>query len=286
MKKLGKISTSLISFYLANYLIKKKTFNIKCLPVLLYHDITDKFYWTFSRTTVGIFKRQMSYLKKKGYDEINISNLKRDIKIDEKVFSLTFDDGFESLFENVLPILNKLDYRATVFINTGFMGKKNSWDVNLCNLEKKHMNWDKIEILLDNKWTIGSHSHLHRDYTKISKNEIEEDIGKSIDEIKKNLGFYPKYFSYPFGRTNKKIEDIVKKSGIEIAVTSYPESNLNKNYFAYGRRPVYLFDTSVDVYNRVKKSKWENIPYDIIGRNINFFAGGVGIVKEILKLNI
>jgi len=272
--------SSLIPTY---YVLRKGFFKKDSIPVLLYHDVTDHFYWSFSRATPELFKRQMKALSKKGYKSVSLDSV---FETESKglFFSLTFDDGFKSILNNVLPVLKEHGFIGSVFIVTAYMGKKSFWDVNIGGIYKTHMNWDDIFKLKDCGWEIGSHSHRHRDLTKISKTEVIDDINKSVTIMEKELGQKPKYFSYPFGRTNREVSEIVKSAGFHAAFTSYPDRNNVIERFAAGRRPVYLFDTSQDVIARVEKSTWKNIPYDIIGRSINFFAGGVGLVKE--KLNL
>jgi len=271
--------SSLIPTY---YILRKGFFKKDAIPVLLYHDVTDNFYWSFSRVTPELFRRQMRTLFKKGYESVALDSV---FKAESKglFFSLTFDDGFKSLVNNALPVLIDHGFKASVFIVTDFMGKKSSWDVNIGGLYKSHMNWDDIFKLKDAGWCIGSHSHKHRDLTKISKTEAIDEINQSVTIMEKELGQKPMYFSYPFGRTNNEISKIVENAGFHAAFSSYPERNDVIDRFAAGRRPVYLFDTSQDVIARVDRSTWKNLPYDIMGRSINFFAGGVGLVKE--KLN-
>ncbi len=272
--------SSLIPTY---YVLRKGFFKKDSIPILLYHDVSDNFYWSFSRATPELFRRQMRALSKKGYKSVLLDSV---FKAESKrlFFSLTFDDGFKSILNNALPILKDNGFIGSVFIVTAYMGKKSSWDVNIGGLYKLHMNWDDIFKLKDAGWEIGSHSHKHRDLTKISKAEVIDDINKSAAIMEKELGQKPMYFSYPFGRKNREISKIVKNAGFHAGFTSYPDRNDVIERFAVGRRPVYLFDTSQDVIARVEKSTWKNIPYDIIGRSINFFAGGVGLVKE--KFNL
>lgn len=272
----------LTGLYTGWYLASKGLFNPRELPVLLYHDVADDFYWSFSRVTPELFKRQITHLHHKGYRTLGIDEYLKGNYIHNR-FLLTFDDGFSSIIDNVLPVLNEFKMTGVVFLVTGYMGKKNSWDVNLGGYQNRHMDWIDVEKLLDQGWEIGSHSHNHLDFTKISRSQIEDELDKSTRDILKYTGITPRILSYPFGRCNPRVTAIVKNAGFEAAFTSYPQSNRNQDRWALGRRPVYLLDTRYDVLARVEPSAWKNLYYDWLGRGINFFAGGVGLYQKLYK---
>ena len=49
------------------------------------------------------------------------------------------------------------------------------------------------------------------DKTKLSLKEVEEDTKKGIEQFKKLLNIYPKYYAYPYGEYNKTIKNSLKK---------------------------------------------------------------------------
>lgn len=268
--------------YTGWYLLSKGLFNPQDIPVLLYHDVSYDFYWTFSRVTPLLFKRQMQHLNQHGYHTISVDDYLTG-EHSPKSFMLTFDDGYTSIVDKALPVLSEFNMTGVVFVVTGFMGKYNQWDVNLGGYQNRHMDWEQVEKLIDCGWEIGSHSHNHLDFTQISLSQIQDEISQSQQEIHKYTGKSPRLFSYPFGRCHPQAAEAVRTAGFKAGFTSYPRTNLNLNRWAIGRRPVYLLDTRYDVMARVEPSAWKNLYYDWLGRGINFFAGGVGLYQKLIK---
>ena len=86
------------------------------IPILLYHRIDweknpkDKPFCVSPEN----FEKQMSWMKKKGYESINLDEYYRMIKNREvnrkKVFIITFDDGYYCNYAHAFPVLKKYGY--------------------------------------------------------------------------------------------------------------------------------------------------------------------------------
>ncbi len=95
--------------------------------VLLYHrvaeDSVDPFQLCVSREH---FEEQMSVLAGSGR-AASVENLMNRGE-SERGIAVTFDDGYLDVFENALPILEKYEIPATVFVTTGNLGDVFWWD--------------------------------------------------------------------------------------------------------------------------------------------------------------
>ena len=78
------------------------------------------------------FKAQLEYLKENGYTTISIRDFLRAKKglqeLPEKPIILTFDDGYVSNYTELLPILEEYNVKATIFMVTNDIGRKNYMD--------------------------------------------------------------------------------------------------------------------------------------------------------------
>ena len=74
------------------------------------------------------------------------------------------------------------------------------------------MNWDQIlELHNTDHVEIGNHSHSHEYLVDESPELIKNDILKSIEIFKKNLGYNPIFFSYPFGEFSLEHTSFIKR---------------------------------------------------------------------------
>jgi peptidoglycan/xylan/chitin deacetylase (PgdA/CDA1 family) len=81
-----------------------------------------------------------------------------------------------------------------------------------------YMTWDQIkEISSSNLVTIGNHSHSHDYLIDWDENKIKSDLKYSIKIFKKELGYSPNFFSYPFGEYSFKLKKIVNDFNFEFA---------------------------------------------------------------------
>jgi peptidoglycan/xylan/chitin deacetylase (PgdA/CDA1 family) len=75
------------------------------------------------------------------------------------------------------------------------------------------MTWDQIRKVQNSKIVIiGNHSHTHDYLVDLSNKKINYDIDQSIKIFKKELGYNPNYFSYPFGEYSLDFINIIKQN--------------------------------------------------------------------------
>ena len=139
--------------------------------------------------------------------EYIIDTIINDSKLPENTIGISVDDADISFLTTAWPILKKYNFPVTMFINTSTIVSKN----------KNYLNWDQIRELRDQGVTIGSHSHTHRHLAKLSIEELEEEIELSNQIFLKELGRIPSLFAYPYGETDEKIFDLLKKYKYKVA---------------------------------------------------------------------
>lgn len=168
------------------------------IPILMYHSVIDKPFGIESlHVRVKEFDNQMKYLKDNGYTPINFSQITSAQKIKNPII-ITFDDGYEDNYLYAYPILKKYNFKATIFIITGAIGKKN------------YLKKDEI-LKMTNIIEFQPHTVNHKLLDRIPIKDAEREITKSSDEVEKLIGKKPYVFCYPVGKYNVAVEKITKK---------------------------------------------------------------------------
>jgi peptidoglycan/xylan/chitin deacetylase (PgdA/CDA1 family) len=119
---------SIISSFRINIIFSKLT--AYKARILVYHGVTREVPNVFNWQQIPLdqFVEQMKYLKKH-YNVVSLSIMLEYIlykkKFPKRWVALTFDDGYENNFSVVYPILKDLNFPATFFISTAFIGNGN-----------------------------------------------------------------------------------------------------------------------------------------------------------------
>ena len=195
------------------------------IPILMYHSIINDHDGSVS---VKSFKKQMILMKKMGYQTIDFKDLEDNR--DKKKFIITFDDGYESVFLNALPILKQLGFNAICFIVTNKIGGYNDWDEYQSNFKKMRlMNFDQINEWVHNGFKLGSHLMSHLDLTKLNNKDKINQIVNSKKFLSDIFNTKVDTIAYPFGSYNKETKILISEY-YDFAVTT-KRSRYIKNKF-------------------------------------------------------
>src|SRR5262245_20435570 len=90
------------------------------VPIFCYHQIGQEEETRFPSIYLSRrdFERQIAWLAGRGYTFLSLSDLtqliQQDLQPSGKCCILTFDDGYEGVYQHAFPILQKYHCRATV----------------------------------------------------------------------------------------------------------------------------------------------------------------------------
>ncbi len=213
--------------------------------VLCYHDVPLKVQIN-DRYGVGVasFIQQIEFLKSEGWQFISVDDLlaaRKGIKpLLGRSVLLTFDDGYMSQFEQVLPVLELYHIPAVWAVVTSWL------DNPLPELEQRYglMKWQHLRKAVESGFVeIASHSNdLHHsigvdsygdtspaNYARMyfqSSDRIESekeyrqrlynDFRSSYLILKQKLGIKPRVMVWPYGKYNTFNIEEAKRAGFEI----------------------------------------------------------------------
>ena len=218
-------------------------------PLLMYHRINNYNDANNDLNTLSIspelFKKQIEYLIKKKYTFIPFSRytlLSTNNK--KKNVCITFDDGWEDNYIFAYPVLKKYNLPATIFITTGFIDRKETFEkYKLSSTPELHkfMSWEQIIELSRNGLEIGAHTVNHQLLDRIAAETAKDEICNSKKRIEEILNISTKVFAYPAGKYNSDVIAMVKNAGFKKAcITSSGKEThiLNNSDYTFERETV------------------------------------------------
>ncbi len=244
--------------------------DIQRIPILTYHKITDRREMGLNTVPPRLFDRQMELLRELNYSPITFRDVSRG-NVPPKPVIITFDDGYTSVFENALPVLEKFGYSAVIFIITGYIGRDNTWDVNLGGIKFPHLTAEQIKDLADQGMEIGSHGTTHRAFTFLPEEQVSGELKESVQEISTITGNPPLTVAYPFGIQNKTVRELARHSGFRYGCINMWGSVASADPMCLRRIPVYRTDTP-GIFRMKLSSGWKNSIERVRLRMISFPA--------------
>jgi len=187
--------------------------------IFVYHRFGDSRYPT-TDTSIKELKKEFDYFKNNGYKVIKLDTLvdalKNHKKIDDNWVVLTIDDNFKSFYQNGLKIFKEYHYPFSLFVYVEATQKK----------YPDYTSWKELKEIA-RYGSIEFHSYSHPHMTYKSDEYLREDFKKGLKLIKEKLGITPKYFAYPYGEYDKRVQNIAKEFGFK--------GILNQNIGAIGK---------------------------------------------------
>ncbi len=238
IKKISFLVASIISLFISQLLYvsnsnsendnSKYFSNDEGVLSLMYHRFNENKYPS-TNIRMDIFNEQMSIIKKQGYEFYDPMTFLEefDKPKDKKKILITIDDGFRSFYNEAWPYLQENKIPFILFVSTEPVGKNG------------YMTWEEIrEVDNSEIGHIGHHSHTHEYLIDMKNREFINDIETATKIFKKELGYVPKIFSYPFGEYSLFMKKYISEN-FEISFGQHSGIiDINKDKFELPRFPI------------------------------------------------
>ena len=185
------------------------------VPIVMYHDILPE-KEVFFDVTPQELEADFELIHSEGLTPISmdllVNHLRTGTPLPEKPILLTFDDGYGGHYQYVYPLLKQYGYPAVFSIYTKKMELKGG---------RTSVTWSQLqEMAADPLVTITSHSVTHPDDLRtLSDQELEQEVVESKRLLEEKLGIPIHYFTYPVGRSDERVEDVVAAAGYKAALS-------------------------------------------------------------------
>ncbi len=221
------------------------------VPVLMFHDVKIREGGDWSISTEG-FKRIITTAVENGFTPISFDTLMEyadgNGAIPEKPICITFDDGYYSNYNRLLPLITEMNVPVTVFMTCSSVRDSDvppsDDETILCKMsaeELKIMEESPLVRVQSHTYALHgkntSYSQTERRSTLPLEEESKEEYSKIFnadcelaEQVLQNVGVNRvDIFSYPNGLHHEWTEEILKERNYKISITTnYDAQNIVK----------------------------------------------------------
>jgi peptidoglycan/xylan/chitin deacetylase (PgdA/CDA1 family) len=195
------------------------------------------------------FEKHLQLLLKKGYTPVSINQVSnyytKNIPLPDKAVLITLDDGFEDNYLNALPIFQRYQIPAVIYLATGVIGKTNQWMAAPTFSKRKMLSWSQIKEMTDHGIEFGSHTVSHPRLNELDDNKVEQELIMSKQTIEEHLGKECVHFAYPYGLLTESTRDLAQKTGFKTACSTRSGfNNVKRDPLILHRIEVYGNDSA------------------------------------------
>jgi peptidoglycan/xylan/chitin deacetylase (PgdA/CDA1 family) len=123
------------------------------------------------------------------------------------MIAITFDDAFENVFENAVPILKQYQLRAAICVPTGYIGKTAGWSMSSeCDSKDEAvMTREQISLLDQQGFEVYSHTVSHYPLATQDMKVVQYELEQSKAVLEDIVGHDVVSISYPYGSINQSV---------------------------------------------------------------------------------
>jgi len=192
------------------------------LRVLMYHKTIDTGQADSLTVTSEQLEEQFQFLLHEGYNCVSlqevINHISNGSPLKKRPMILTFDDGYKNNFTVLYPLLQKYKLKAVIFLVPGYV------EISEAGNGTEYLNIKDIRAMDPNVIEFGLHTFDHKNYNKLTLEEIEQDVIRTKSWLEKfKIDYLPAHcFTYGEFPKNDKAKlaglfSIFEKHGIKAA---------------------------------------------------------------------
>ena len=197
------------------------------LPVLMYHKVgapVERPADTFLNVPTEAFARQMRFLARRGYRAVTLADAIAGLAgrgpLPGRPLVVTFDDGYRCVEEHAAPVLSALQWPATLYAPSAWVGRANEWNAQTGHPVLPLLDWDSLAALQACGWEIGGHTRSHAHLERLTDDEAFHEVAGGLADLRERLGDRPRTFCYPFGGLAPTTPEQVRRAGFVAACTT------------------------------------------------------------------
>ncbi len=213
------------------------------IPIFLYHSVSNDRASGSDKYTISParFADHMAYLARNHYRTITVTQFVKSIlhiedQLPERSVILTFDDAFEDFYTNVLPILKRYEFVATLYVPTQFVGQTDHGLRLAGEKPRRFLSWPQLLEIGASGIECGAHSHSHVHLDMVPSTVVYEEIVQCKKILETQLSQEVVTFAYPYGHYTASVRAMVETAGYSSACAiRHAMSSTHDDRFALAR---------------------------------------------------
>ena len=208
-----------------------------------------------------LFAAQLDALRSAGWSFIDLDRLRAGLRgeseLPKRAILLTFDDGYENVLTEGVPLLTARGITAVVFALTDKIDGSNDWDPPGRHGPLPLLDEEGLRSLGEAGVSVQSHGASHRRLTELDSAEREAELRGSRERLGSIGLAAPVAFAYPYGVWSPEVAAAVKDAGYELAFTVNPgAAGRTENPYALPRVEVLAADGPRTVRIKARTANW------------------------------
>lgn len=159
-----------------------------------------------------------------GYKTTTLSQWLED-NLPEKRILITFDDGYDDLYDRFLPLAIEHHLTAVIYLVADHVGGSNVFDQKSGLRARKLLTWSQIREMQKYGIEFGSHTLSHPNLSDVSGEQLRREVRDSKLRLEDALGVEVTSFAYPYGGVDRRVRSAVAEAGYKLAFTTLPGVN-------------------------------------------------------------
>jgi peptidoglycan/xylan/chitin deacetylase (PgdA/CDA1 family) len=183
------------------------------LPILTFHALEEA--PAVLAVPPAVFRQGLARLHAAGYRTCSlleaVAGLRRGAPWPPRAVVLTFDDGYRSVYEEALPVLQRYGMTATVFLTVGPRGPRTPTARLPALTGRPMLSWGEIRVLQQAGLTLGAHTCTHPDLTRLPPARLRAEVCDAQAILQEAMGTPVTTFAYPYGRSDARSRALVRE---------------------------------------------------------------------------
>jgi poly-beta-1,6-N-acetyl-D-glucosamine N-deacetylase len=231
------------------------------LTVLSYHEVADAARALVPQyaVTPTAFLRQMDWLRNHGFHFVGVGDVlaarEGEKPLPDKAVLITFDDGYQSVYEHAWPVLKMFRIPAVINVVGSWLEEKGTVNFDGKEIRRNELlSWKELREMCDSGLVeVGSHSFdLHRgipgnpqgnkqpagttrryvpearryEDEASYRRRVQADLERNNALVRRHIGKAPRVIAWPYGRYNKVTREIAERLGMPVGLTLDDGANM------------------------------------------------------------